>query len=399
MANILVPDYPGQQMIAGIKQLYKNGDSCDLAWDLKPFNYLFKSKYISNYIKIPKLDEHIDKYIQGVVELISKESYDLLLPFGNNACHAICMAQESVKKHIKILTPSKRSHQIAYNKYLTYKHCRKINIPVPQTFSQFKEDDLTAIANSLLFPVVIKTISGTGVKRGLRYANSIKELIKQFNVLNKGNKSIGDKPNLIIQEFIPGYIHDACAVAADGKVLQSLTQVRHWMYPITGGVGAINYTTKNESVRDLAEKVLESLSWSGPAQIEFKYDERDHQYKLIEINPKFWGTLDLSIQSGVNFPLIIRDFVLENRVVPVDYQPDNFYFFYFPQAFTAGIQSVRKFGFKSLKINQNMRKKFSDIDLSDPKPVFYRALKTFGDIILRRTTFPSAILKKQNINQ
>lgn len=398
MARILVPDYPGQQVIAGVRELYRIGDQCDLAWDLKSINYLFKSRYIFDYKRIPKPNENADAYIHAVLKVLSQADYDLLLPFGNSAYHAICLAQDEIKKHTHIFVPGKESHQIAYDKSLTFKHCQKIGIPVPQTFFGFAREDLYGIANAVQFPVVIKTKSGSGVKSGLRYANSVDELIEWYDELNAMNESAAHPFDAIIQEFIPGYIHDACTVSTDGTVLQTLTQVRHWMYPITGGVGAVNYTTKNETVKRQAEQVLESLSWSGPAQIEFKYDERDQKYKLIEINSKFWGTLDLSIQSGVNFPLIVRDFVLENRIPRVDYEPDNFYFFYFPQATLAGLQNLRKFGPNSLKINKPVRRKFSDIDFSDLKPVIYRILKTMGDIVLGKTANRSLNLEKSHIN-
>ncbi len=42
------------------------------------------------------------------------------------------------------------------------------------------------------------------------------------------------------------------------------------------------------------------------ALVEFKRDN-EGIYKLLEINPKFWGSLDLAIASGVNFPKLIVD--------------------------------------------------------------------------------------------
>jgi len=399
MARILVPDYPGMQVIAGIKQLFRNGDECDLAWDLKTIDFFFKSRYISRYSKIPKSKGNEEAYIQAIEKILRADEYDLLLPFGNNAYHAICMAQERINQLTKILVPSKKNHIIAYDKYETFKHCRKIGIPVPRTYYGFVKDDLGEIANSIQFPIVIKTKSGVGVKNGMRYANSKEELVERYNELQIINSSPSGTFDPVVQEYIPGYVHDACSVSDNGKVLELLTQVRHWMYPITGGVGAVNYTTKNKTVRTQAENILGSLSWSGPSQIEFKYDERDKKFKLIEINSKFWGTLDLSIKSGVNFPLLLRNYVLEGKYSPMDYETNNFYYFLFPQAVSAGLQNIKKLGFKSLKINKKKRRKFYDIDLSDPLPVVFRAVKTFADILLGRTAKQTLNLDTKRINQ
>ena len=51
--------------------------------------------------------------------------------------------------------------------------------------------------------------------------------------------------------------------------------------------------------------------------VEFKKDARDGKFILMEINPKFWGSLDLSISSGVNFPKLLVEMALNGDVEPV----------------------------------------------------------------------------------
>jgi predicted ATP-grasp superfamily ATP-dependent carboligase len=214
----------------------------------------------------------------------------------------------------------------------------------------------------------------------LRYANNAQELIEKFkeicDLIRSNRKNGFSYP--IIQEFIPGYVHDVCALANNGKVLNILTQVRHLMYPIYGGVGAINYTTHNPELKDLAIRLLESLNWSGPTQIEFKFDPRDRKYKLIEINPKLWGTLDLSIQAGMSFPVMIRNLLMGEPVVAYDYKVGYCYYFLFPQASLATLQSISRFGFKPNPVKEKITRKCYDIDLGDPKPLIGRFLKTIA---------------------
>lgn len=380
MAKILVPDYPGQQVIAGIKSLHAKGDSIDLAWQIKPHDYLFKSKYIRKYYKIPPAREGSSDYAQGLVELLKNQTYDLILPFGNDANHAVTLAQDEIRKYTKVLTPTIATHEIAYDKQATIKYCKKIGVDVPATFFDYNECDLPAIAHDLQYPVVVKARSGSGVKAGMRYANNSKELIEKYHeicdLIVAHNREGYAQP--IIQEFIPGYVHDACLLLKDGKVLVILTQIRHLMYPISGGVGAINRTTKNQEVKAIATKLMESLNWHGPTQMEFKFDPRDKKYKLIEINPKLWGTLDLSIQSGVSFPVLIRDMLLGNPVTQPQYQAGNCYYFLFPQASLAFLQYIPRFGFKNLKIKEKITKKFYDVDWGDFKPLIGRILKTIS---------------------
>ena len=51
--------------------------------------------------------------------------------------------------------------------------------------------------------------------------------------------------------------------------------------------------------------------------VEFKVDPRDNQPKLMEVNPRWWGSLQLSILSGVNFPYLLYKLITEGDVEPV----------------------------------------------------------------------------------
>jgi predicted ATP-grasp superfamily ATP-dependent carboligase len=44
--------------------------------------------------------------------------------------------------------------------------------------------------------------------------------------------------------------------------------------------------------------------------VEFKRDARDGKFKLMEINAKFWGSLDLAIAAGVEFPWLAAQVAL-----------------------------------------------------------------------------------------
>ncbi|MCD6360205.1 MAG: hypothetical protein J7M38_05010 [Armatimonadetes bacterium] len=44
--------------------------------------------------------------------------------------------------------------------------------------------------------------------------------------------------------------------------------------------------------------------------LEFKKEYETGEYYLIEVNPKFWGSLDLAVESGVDFPGYIYDYYI-----------------------------------------------------------------------------------------
>jgi len=119
-----------------------------------------------------------------------------------------------------------------------------------------------------------------------------------------GREIFFDPRNLIVQEFIPGNVHDVCLLADHGRVRALLTQKRVKTSSMKGGSGIMNITTDIRVLKEQATRLVEMLKYHGPAQIEFKHDPRDGTYKLLEVNAKFWGTLALSMEAGINFPYL-----------------------------------------------------------------------------------------------
>jgi predicted ATP-grasp superfamily ATP-dependent carboligase len=125
-----------------------------------------------------------------------------------------------------------------------------------------------------------------------------------------------DFSQAVVQEYVPGELHDVCLLFNRGEPRAVLTQRRVLMYPRDGGVGVVNETTAERDLCEPAIALLRALDWHGPAQVEFKRDSRDGRPKLIEVNGRFWGTLDLSIRAGVNFPLLAARLAAAGEVEP-----------------------------------------------------------------------------------
>jgi len=68
-------------------------------------------------------------------------------------------------------------------------------------------------------------------------------------------------------------------------------------------------------------RLLGPLGWHGVAMMEFKQDQRTGQSFLMEVNGRFWGSLQLAIQAGVDFPYLSCQLALGDTVAaPLEYQ-------------------------------------------------------------------------------
>ncbi len=106
----------------------------------------------------------------------------------------------------------------------------------------------------------------------------------------------------MIQEFIPGFGCGFFAVYQDGTCKQTFMHRRIREVPPSGGVSCCAESYYDQRLMEYGKRLLDRLEWHGVAMVEFRYDERDQDYKLMEVNPKFWGSLDLALEAGVEFP-------------------------------------------------------------------------------------------------
>ncbi len=401
--KILIPDYPGSQILEGIRSLSRNNYSVDLSWKLsKMVSFLRNSRYINNFHEMSTTSGNDwNLYSKEVLQLVINNKYDAVIPFGLDSSYALSRFS-NLDKRIPTMLPKFENFKIANNKLLTAELANSCGLSTPRTFYNTKKDDLKNICKEANFPLVVKSCTGTGVLNGIRYVSSFDQLVKAWDELNTiGNRTPDDKSFPMVQEFIPGYIHDACTLSIYGQPKYILTQVRELTYPISGGPGAINITTDIPELKNIASKLIEGTNWHGPCQIEFIYDNRDKKFKLIEINPKLWGTLALSIKAGIDFPSLIALYLAGEKLPDnINYQKGYRYYFLFPQSLNALTQYFFYFGLPNL-LNISKSQKFFSVgyDFSDPIPEFSRALHSILKLSNKIKLPKSSKIDKRLINK
>jgi len=107
----------------------------------------------------------------------------------------------------------------------------------------------------------------------------------------------------IVQEHVPGGPeHGFFALYDDGDPVARFQHRRARSYSYAGGASVYRESVAHADLDGLGSQLLSELDWHGPAMVEFRRDERDGRPKLLEINPRFWGSLALSVHAGVDFP-------------------------------------------------------------------------------------------------
>jgi protein-S-isoprenylcysteine O-methyltransferase Ste14 len=162
--------------------------------------------------------------------------------------------------------------------------------------------DATALAARLEFPVIVKAVWGSGGHqvRLVRDAGGFVASVRQV---------AGEAQRVLVQECIPGVGFGFTALAERGQVVAAFMHRRLAEHDIALGTRLAHAATGAVSVdepelRASGTRLLAALGWNGMAMAEFRRSRRDGHFYLIEVNPRFPGSLDLAIAAGVDFPVL-----------------------------------------------------------------------------------------------
>jgi predicted ATP-grasp superfamily ATP-dependent carboligase len=151
-------------------------------------------------------------------------------------------------------------------------------------------------------PFVVKPIRGSG-SRGLSH------------VARSGIEAAW-RPGALIQRRVEGEGRGVSVLMGDGgQVLGLFTHRRLREYPVTGGPSTLRESTRDAVLEEAAVRLLRHIGWTGVAMVEFK--RRPDGYELLEINPRFWGSLALAVEAGVNFPRLLVAWARGETFAPV----------------------------------------------------------------------------------
>ena len=154
-------------------------------------------------------------------------------------------------------------------------------------------------------------------------------------------------------------------------------------FPVTGGPSTLRTGYRDDQLFDQTIHLFREIGFSGVAMAEYKLDERNNQPVLLEINPRFWGSIQLAISSGVNFPVLYHKIALGYDVVPkLDFKLGEFCRWLLPGDILHFISNPNRFDlnpsfFKFFEKNLH----YDIISINDPLPILGIIFESFRKII------------------
>ena len=240
-------------------------------------------------------------YVESLNRIIADHRYDQVLPVGGRSFELVSEYRSDLDAPVERILPSRESMRVAVEKAKTYELAEELGVPTPTTITVSSADDEAVARDTIGFPAVVKT----GVETGTRFVRVVRSADELASALAAYRRDHAGDP--LVQEYLPGVGRGFFALYIDGVCVDGYTHRRIREYPPEGGASACAESTDDEELRAYSDRLLSALDWHGVAMVEFK-EARDGTPHVVEINPKFWGSLDLGIQSGLNFPRALLEY-------------------------------------------------------------------------------------------
>ena len=189
-------------------------------------------------------------------------------------------------------------------------------MPVPASFKPSSPDETAQYAtHNLSYPAIIKTQLGNSAK-GVFIVRDAAECIARFNaVVNDYKLPPAQYP--VLQAFAPGTGYGVCLLYNQGQFRAAFAERYLRCKEENFGTSTFRESVHAPELIEMGRALLDSLNWHGVAHLDFLYDETTKRAALIEVNPRFWGALDLAVRAGVDFPYLLYRMAVDGDVTAV----------------------------------------------------------------------------------
>lgn len=267
------------------------------------------SKYCGESFTYPSPYANPDGFLQTVMNCAVNNTGSVLFPMTDVTLSEVLKKKEVLGNDVEIPFADYERYIAVSDKVNLFMAARELKVPIPRTLfpSEFKDrKDLLDESKELGFPLVIKPASSRiftdrgWINTSVRYAKTQDDL----------RAILDDEPfrsfPFLIQERIEGPGIGIFLLIHDGQIFAQFGHQRIREKPPSGGVSVLCESIKTPPIAlNSAIRLLQHFNWAGVAMVEFKLDRHDNVPKLMEVNARFWGSLQLAISAGVDFPYLL----------------------------------------------------------------------------------------------
>ncbi|HEV7703050.1 MAG TPA: ATP-grasp domain-containing protein [Gemmatimonadaceae bacterium] len=302
--RILVTDGTQRSALAVVRSLGRAGHTVFVCGPRVPSlagssKHSFAESIVASALDAPA------QFVGDVSHLIERWRIDTVIPITEASLLALLPERESLGAMIP--WPDLDTFRAVSDKKTMLATAASLGFAIPKQMVLNSDADVRAMDPTLLdYPLVLKPARSVSEHEGQRVSLGVIHVASP-SALRRAITALGHAAfPILVQQRIVGPGIGIFLLMWDGKVLATFAHERLREKPPSGGVSV--YSQSVAADVELVERsrlLLETMKWRGVAMVEFKRDARTGVAYLMEVNGRFWGSLQLAIDSGVDFPALL----------------------------------------------------------------------------------------------
>jgi predicted ATP-grasp superfamily ATP-dependent carboligase len=312
--TVFVTDGNQRSALAIVRALGRRGATV-IVGDEEPVSLASVSKHCTRRVSYPSPYQNRDAFERFLLDFVAREKVDVVLPVTDVTTHSACALQDRLEAHTALAVPPFDAFELVTHKGRLMEYAASHDVPVPRTHCVDGLESLDQVVDQVQYPAVVKPVrSQVRTEEGwmagqVHYAHSPSEL----RALYRDHEYLAAHQSLIQQRIVGAGI-GVFVLFDRGELVADFAHRRLREKPPGGGVSVL---CESEPVagplRDHAIRMLAPLRWHGVAMLEYKQDLRTGECFLIEVNGRFWGSLQLAVDAGVDFPALACELARGHR--------------------------------------------------------------------------------------
>ena len=274
------------------------------------------SRWCPKTVLIPDPKHCARSFVEAVLDLIVAHPKAIVFPVTDASITALT-AHPGIP-YERIACAPAGAYDTLSDKASLVELARKIGVRVPPTRIASGRNDLERTITAAEEPVVLKPARSWYLHAGALHNTSV--FIAQTRAAARAyaeKQAWVDHVPCLVQRYVEGSGAGIFTFYAEDKPLTWFSHRRLREKPPSGGVSVLSESSPVDArLQAMSSGLFDAANWFGPAMAEFRIAPNGESY-LMEVNGRFWGSLQLAIDSGVDFPWMLYQSMTGQSVEPI----------------------------------------------------------------------------------
>lgn len=263
-----------------------------------------------------------ERYATAVGQLAAALDVGVVLPVTDPSVEALLEYRGRLPARVVVPLPSLETYRKASDKAHLLDLAREAGLAVPATVIIEEAQRGRGIPGDDFFPAVLKPHRSVVLSHGTRRKVGVTFVPDRRTSENVLAALPPDAFPVLLQRRVFGAGEGLFVLRWNGVVAAVFAHRRLREHPPAGGQSVYRESIAlDPDLRDPALRLLDALDWRGVAMVETKRDAVTGRPVIMEVNGRLWGSLQLAIDAGVDFPTLLVRSALGHKIPQVsDYR-------------------------------------------------------------------------------